>query len=46
MKVDIDGAAAKVMEFDRLGKKARPGTFGKIEVGQRECPGKKLCQKA
>ena len=26
--VNIDGAAAKVMIFDRLGKKVRPGTFG------------------
>ena len=24
------GAAAKVMNFDRLGNKVRPGTFGKI----------------
>ena len=32
--VSIDGAAAKVMNFDRLGKKVRPaGTFGNIEVG-------------
>ena len=27
------GAAAKAMDFDRLGKKVRPGTFGKINVG-------------
>ena len=27
------GAAAKVMNFDRLGKKVRPGTFGKIKAG-------------
>ena len=26
-------AAAEVMDFDRLGKKVRPGTFGKIEAG-------------
>ena len=31
-------AAAEVMHFDRSGKKARPGTFGKIKVGQREYP--------
>ena len=24
------GAVAKVMDFDRLGRKVRPGTFGKI----------------
>ena len=31
--VDTDGAAAKVMNFDRLGdSKIRPGTFGKIKV--------------
>ena len=28
--VDINGAAAKVMNLDSLGKKVRPGTFGKI----------------
>ena len=27
------GAAAKVMNFDRLRKRVRPGTFGKIKVG-------------
>ena len=32
----IYGAAAKVLGFDRLWKKARPGTFGTIKVGQRE----------
>ena len=31
--VDTNGAAAKVMNFDRLGKEVRPGTLGKIEVG-------------
>ena len=31
--VKTNGAAAKVMIFDRLGKKVRPGTFGKIKVG-------------
>ena len=36
--VDTNGAAAKVVDFDRLGKKVRPGTFGKIQVGQREYP--------
>ena len=29
---DTNGAAAKFMYFDRLGKKARPDTFGKIKV--------------
>ena len=33
-----NGAAAKVMNFDRLGEKVRPGTSGKIKAGQRECP--------
>ena len=36
--VNTNGAAAKVMNFDRLRKKVRPGTFGKIKVGQREHP--------
>ena len=31
--VNSNGAAAKVMISDRLGKKVRPGTFGKIKVG-------------
>ena len=31
--VNTNGAAAKVMNFDRLGKKVRPGTCGKIKVG-------------
>ena len=31
--VNTNGATAKVMIFDRLGKKVRPGTFGKIKVG-------------
>ena len=30
--VNANGAAAKVRDFDTLGKKARPGTFGKIKV--------------
>ena len=32
------GSAAKVINFDRLGKKVRPGTLGEIKVGQREHP--------
>ena len=28
--VNTHGAAAKVLSFDRLGKKVRPGTIGKI----------------
>ena len=28
-----NGAAAKVTNFDRLGKKVYPGTFAEIEVG-------------
>ena len=32
-KVNANGAAAKEIDFDRLGKKVRPGTFGKIKVG-------------
>ena len=31
--VNTNGAAAKVMNLDRLGKKVRPGTFGNIKVG-------------
>ena len=31
--VNANGAAAKVMNFDTLGKKVRPGIFGKINVG-------------
>ena len=31
--VNTHGAAAKVMNFDRLGKKVHPGTFGKVKVG-------------
>ena len=31
--VDTNGAAAKVIFFDRWGKKVRPGTLGKIKVG-------------
>ena len=36
--VHTPGAAAKVMSFGRLGKKVRPGTFGKMKVSQREYP--------
>ena len=32
-RVNTNGAVAKVMNFDRLGKELRPGTFGKIKVG-------------
>ena len=31
--VNTNWAAAKVMSFDRLGKKVRPGTSGNINVG-------------
>ena len=31
--VNTNGAAAKVMNFDRLGGKVCPGTLGKIKVG-------------
>ena len=31
--VNTNGAAAKVINFDRLGKKVRPSTSGKIKVG-------------
>ena len=30
---NTNGAAANVMNFDRLGKKVRPGTFGNIQIG-------------
>ena len=36
--VNTNGAAAKVINLDRLAKRVRPGTFGKIKVGQREYP--------
>ena len=36
--VNANGAAAKVMNSDWLGKNVRHGTFGKIKVGERECP--------
>ena len=31
--VDTNGVAAKGTNFDTLGEKVRPGTFGKIKVG-------------
>ena len=31
--VNTNGATAEVMHFVRLGKKVRPGTFGKTKVG-------------
>ena len=44
--VNTNGAAAKVMDSDRLGNRVRPGTLGLIKVGQREyIPKKSLCQK-
>ena len=42
--VYTNGAAANVINYDRLGKKVRPGTFEKIQVGLREYPEKSLCQ--
>ena len=36
--VNTNGAAAEVMDFDRLGKKARPGTSGKIKADYRKYP--------
>ena len=36
--VDTNGVSAKVIFVDRLGKKVRPGTFGKIKVGKQEYP--------
>ena len=32
-RVNTNRAAAKVMDFDRLEKRVRPGTFGKMKVG-------------
>ena len=29
--VNTNGAAAKVVNFDKLGKKVHPGTFGRIK---------------
>ena len=37
--------AAKVINFDRLGKKVRPGASGEIKVGYWEYPKRSLCQK-
>ena len=31
--VNTNRAAAKVINLDRLSKKVRPGTFGKIQAG-------------
>ena len=31
--VNTNGAAAEVIDSDRLGKKVRPGTLGKIKLG-------------
>ena len=30
--VDTNGAAAKVTNFERVGKKARPGTLRKVNI--------------
>ena len=44
--VNTNGAAEEVMFFFYgFGKKARPGTFGKINVGSREYTKRPLCQK-
>ena len=44
--VRTNGAAAKVMDFDGLGKKVRPGTFGKIKLSRlMGVPKRSLCQK-
>ena len=31
--VNTNGAAAKVVNFDRLGKRVHPVTFGEINIG-------------
>ena len=36
--VNTNGAAAKVINVDRLGNKVRPSTLGKTRVGFREYP--------
>ena len=36
--VNTNGAAANVINLARLGRKVRPGTFEKIEVGERGYP--------
>ena len=38
MGSNTNGAAAEVINFDRFGKKVRPGAFWKIKVGQRQYP--------
>ena len=44
--VSTNGVAAKVnIYFCQLGEKVRPGTFGKIQVGQREYPTSTSCNK-
>ena len=43
--VNTNGAAAKVTTFDGLGKKVRPGTFGKMISRLTGVPQKSLCQK-
>ena len=40
--VNANVAAAKVMQFESLGRKVHPGTFGKMKVGWREYPRKSL----
>ena len=42
--VSTNGAAAKLINLGRLGKKVRPGFFGKIKVGWRGYP-KSPCHK-
>ena len=39
------GPLQQVMLFERLGKYARPGTLGNIEVGKQGYPKRSLCQK-
>ena len=42
--VNTNGAAAKVMNVDRLGEKVRPGTFGNIKSRLMAVPKTSLCQ--
>ena len=43
-EVNTNGAAAKVINFDRLWKKIRPGTFGEDKSRLAGVPKKSLCQ--
>ena len=43
--LNTNGAAANIIDFDRLGKKVRPGTFGEIKSRLTGAPKRSPCQK-